>query len=798
MSTPILVVNDDPVALRLTQSVLAEVGYEVQAFTSAVDALSSLQRGPRPELFVVDLHMPGIDGWKLCRLLRGPDFAEFNDTPILVVSATFTGVDVEAVTTDLGANAFLPAPFQPETLRTYVAELLAGTYPVQPLRALVVDDDVDLANTVARIFGRHGYAVTTANTAAEARLLAAARRFDVFLLDYHLPDGDGGRLMMELREPDDAAVALVMTGDDSTTLAVRLLEAGADGYVRKPFDPRYLQDLTEKARRERSLLRVEALLERRTGELKESDARMRALFKAIPDWIVVANFGGVIIQANDAAHRAHGGGGLVGSRVSDFLRAADEETVEARIAEAWGEGSATFEAEVRTDTGRGWVSVAAEVTEMEGDPVLLLVGRDVTARYEAEEAQRRLEMQVQHAQRMESLGVLAGGIAHDFNNLLVGILGNASLALMDVQEGQAAESIRQIELAARRAAELTGQVLTFAGRTQPTSEALDFAGMIREMTGLLDPAISKRATLGYEIESDVPRVHGDPAQLRQVVMNLLMNASDALQGENGEITVTLRSRAVDDGFDRAGYLGESPETGRFVELVVTDTGCGMNASTRARIFEPFFTTKFTGRGLGLAATLGIVQAHGGLVKVESEVGEGTTFTILLPAAGEPGARSPDVAPTSPSPSPPPLPPEERARDAAGPISGPSLHVLVVDDEPAVVRLATMVLERQGMTVSSAPDGRAALELFLERKGRVDLVIADMTMPGLDGIELIAALRDRGHDVPVLLSSGYDRAMLEQRLDELGGRSAILSKPYRPADLVREVHSLIRRPELRAV
>ena len=298
MSARILIVNDDPIALRLTQSVLSETGYETHAFESAVEALSGLHAGLEPDLVVADLHMPGIDGWKLCRLLRGPDFPAFNAVPILVVSATFTGVDVEAVTTDIGANAFLPAPFHPETLRTYVRELLAGSYPVRPLRVLVVDDDEAICATVAKIFERHGYEVGSAGSVAEARQHAKRLPPDVFLLDYHLPDGNGGHLMTELRRPDDAAVAIMMTADDNPGLAVRLLEAGADGYVRKPFDARYLQDLVEKSRRERSLLRVEALLERRTGELKESDARMRALFKAIPDWVVVLNWEGVVVQAN--------------------------------------------------------------------------------------------------------------------------------------------------------------------------------------------------------------------------------------------------------------------------------------------------------------------------------------------------------------------------------------------------------------------------------------------------------------------------------------------------------------------
>ena len=267
----ILIINDDPVALRLTQRTLDEAGYSTTAFTSAADAVSALGGGLRPDLIVSDLHMPGIDGWKLCRLLRGPDFPVFNETPILVVSATFTGVDVESITADLGANAFLPAPYHPETLKTYVWELLQGAHPQRSLKVLVVDDDPDLTETLSSYFVSHGYVVDTAQSLYFRQLFSV-----LYILDYHLPDTDAGHLMGELRRPDEAGVVLVMTGDDDPDLPVRLLEAGAEGYLRKPFDPRYLVDMTQKARRERSLLRVEALLERRTNELRESDGRIRA------------------------------------------------------------------------------------------------------------------------------------------------------------------------------------------------------------------------------------------------------------------------------------------------------------------------------------------------------------------------------------------------------------------------------------------------------------------------------------------------------------------------------------------
>jgi DNA-binding response OmpR family regulator len=252
----IIVVNDDPVQLRLITRVLQGAGHDVDEYVDSSEALAALDGHRQVHLFVVDLHMPGIDGWKLCRLLRSPDYAAYNTAPILIVSATFTGADFEEITTDIGANAFLPMPFSRPELLEDVASLLEGGKPRPRSRALIIEDDELIALSLEHTFAANGYEVHRARTVAEGTALWTTVRPDLVLLDYHLPDGTCVELLESLQSPSERTVVLVTTGDTDPALPARLLELGADGYVRKPFEPSFLLELAGKARRERSLLRV--------------------------------------------------------------------------------------------------------------------------------------------------------------------------------------------------------------------------------------------------------------------------------------------------------------------------------------------------------------------------------------------------------------------------------------------------------------------------------------------------------------------------------------------------------------
>ncbi|MFO0843301.1 MAG: PAS domain S-box protein [Gemmataceae bacterium] len=423
--------------------------------------------------------------------------------------------------------------------------------------------------------------------------------------------------------------------------------------------------------------------------------------------------------------------------------------------------------EYRTDPARGPVRHLVGAVEAVRDGagrVVLLAGTtlDITERKRAEEQRRRLEAQLLHAQKLESLGVLAGGIAHDFNNLLTGILGYASLALMQLHPGSAAcPLLLEVEKAAQRAAELTQQMLAYSGRGKFIVQPLRLDQVVQEMVNLLGTVVSKKASLNLELEPAT--VEGDATQIRQVVMNLITNASDALEGQCGVIAVRTGVRRAGEADLRSAYLAHDLPAGEYACVEVADTGCGMAPETLPRIFDPFFSTKFTGRGLGLAAVLGIVKGHRGAIKVDSARGQGTVFQVLLPAfAGAPA--------------------EGRAAPTEEPSPRGHGTVLVVDDEPTIRDLARRALEPAGFWVLEAGDGAEGLELFRQHRQEVVAVLLDLTMPRMDGLEALRGLRLLQADVPVLVMSGYSETEVSTRFAGLGA-NGFLQKPFPPHDLL---------------
>lgn len=420
-----------------------------------------------------------------------------------------------------------------------------------------------------------------------------------------------------------------------------------------------------------------------------------------------------------------------------------------------------------------WLHDLVTVTAVDGRPKRLRgVMVDITARKEAERAfreseqeRRHLEAQILHAQKLESLGVMAGGLAHDFNNLLTAVLGNAGLALMHLPaESIVAPMLREIEQAARRAAELTQQMLAYSGRGRFFVETIRLDAVVREMTMLLGSVISKKAAI--DLRLDATTISADATQVRQIVMNLITNASDALGDRSGTIVIRTSVEALDEAALRSPFLGVDTGPGHYVVLEVQDSGCGMSAETVSRIFDPFFTTKFAGRGLGLAAVLGIVRGHRGTIQVSSEPGRGTRFRVLFPAATMGAVDTGDhvFAPSS------------------GRVTG---TVLIVDDEPAVRRLGQLVLESVGFRVITADDGRAGLDAFLRHADELTAAVVDLTMPHMDGPELAGHIQATAPGLPVLLMSGYSEHEVTARLS---GRdvSDFIQKPFSPREFIARV------------
>ena len=383
--------------------------------------------------------------------------------------------------------------------------------------------------------------------------------------------------------------------------------------------------------------------------------------------------------------------------------------------------------------------------------------REVEERRRAQEERSLLELQVRSAQKLESLGVLAGGIAHDFNNLLAGVLGNASFALERIgSESELRAPMRDIELAAQRASELTHQMLVYAGRTGGERSSVDVSSLVREMADLLRASLG-RHSVRYELRDDLPAVSGDAAQLRQVVMNLLMNAADATPPTSGAIRVATELVDCDAETFRGATFGEQRAPGRYVVVRVEDDGSGMDERTLARIFEPFFSTRAQGRGLGLAAVLGIVRSHSGAIRIESRPGAGTSATVYLPASDGGWTGADGVASD-----------EEVRRRGAG-------RVLVVDDDPLVRRATARMLGSLGFEALDTGSGREALARFREDPSRFAAVLLDVTIPGESVVETLRALRRLRPDVPIVTFSGY---AAEDVLRDLAGEAVhFLSKPF---------------------
>ncbi len=397
--------------------------------------------------------------------------------------------------------------------------------------------------------------------------------------------------------------------------------------------------------------------------------------------------------------------------------------------------------------------------------------RHFAARAGAEIERKSLEEKVLQAQKLESLGVLAGGIAHDFNNLLTAMLGNASLALDKVPVGAEARGhLQKIEAAAKRAADLTQQLLAYAGKGQFFVAAVDLNALIWDLRPLLETAVSAKTSLEFHMAHALPSVTADATQVRQIVMNLVANASDALEGESGTVTVVtgvIRPEAADL---RNAPVNELPDEGECVFMEVRDTGVGMDRDTSRRIFDPFFTTKFTGRGLGLAAVLGIVRGHKGAIKVTSEPGVGSSLRVLFPSSDAPADAQRSV------------------QDKAAAWKGEGV-ALVIDDEPSVGDVSASMLKKCGFEPLITGGGLQGIEAYRDRHQEITVVLLDLTMPDMDGVAVFDELKRIDPDVKVILMSGYPEENAKEHFIA-GGLRGFLQKPFMPDDFRRALRNAL--------
>ncbi len=536
------------------------------------------------------------------------------------------------------------------------------------------------------------------------------------------------------------------------------------------------------------LVSITDITERKQAEkaLRESEERFRQLVEHAPEAVVV-HAGGLFLYLNPAAVKLYGGQSalqLLGTPVMDRIDPSCHDLVIERLRTLEAQKVAlplVEETFLHIDGSPFPVEVATVPIQWDGQSGALVFVRDLTELKRSEHERLEMERRLLHAQKLESLGVLAGGIAHDFNNLLLALLGNLELALEDMSPiAPVRVRVEQAVAAAKRAADLTRQMLAYSGKGRFDIMAVDLSELVEENAHMLRSAVARNVTFSLQLSRDLPPIEADAGQIQQVVMNLITNASEAMGDKPGIVALFTGVQECDEACLNRSLLEEKPAPGRFVWLEVRDTGCGMDQRTLQRVFEPFFTTKYTGRGLGMAAVHGIVRGHQGAIWIDSVVGQGTTVRVLFPAAEHLTALPLHRAATD----------AESARAAqAALLSG---TVLVVDDEQMVCDMVAAALTGMGLEVLTAADGREAVALFRQHSEHIVCVLLDLTMPNIDGVTTLGLLREIQPDVRVILSSGYDEQEATRRFAGQG-LAGFLHKPYHLKALRAKVQKVLQEP-----
>jgi signal transduction histidine kinase len=617
-----------------------------------------------------------------------------------------------------------------------------------------VDDDEDNRQAFNWLFRSAGFEVREASTGTEALRLAEEKP-DLVILDVNLPDINGFEVCKRIKShPATASIPVLHLSAYfiSSENRAQGLEGGADGYLTKPVEPHEL------------LAQVKALLRIRQAEeaARASARQWQAMFDALHDGVCLLDAEGKVLRCNQAMT------GLVRQPFPAIIG----QPYHRLVHDALGAGDVPFFAPGRELAGREtlelqlgerWYRVTADPVHDEAGQVTGSVHlfADITER-------KRLEEQLRQAQKMEAIGRLAGGVAHDFNNLLTAITGNAGLVMAEMAPGDPhRESLATIEKAAWRAAELTRQLLGFARQNMLFLKPVDLRRSALEAVTFLRRTIDPRITVEVRAGADLWTVQADPSSVNQVLMNLSLNACDAMPA-GGRLLLETENVAVDDTYARERLEARA---GEFVRLRVRDTGHGIPVDILPRIFDPFFTTKEVGKGtgLGLAMVFGIVKQHRGWIDCTSVVGQGTVFDVYLPRADGGQAATGE-------------------RKVLAVTRGGHETILLVDDKAMIRDLGRTVLQTYGYQVLLAEDGLQAVDIYRREKDRIDLVVLDLTMPNLSGRDALRELIQINPKVRVLFASGYSAEYLPEIDTEhvLG----FLSKPYRAQDLANMIRKVL--------
>ena len=648
-----------------------------------------------------------------------------------------------------------------------------GTVPKAQI--LYVDDDSENLSSFKALF-RRDYHVFLASSAAEGLEILRNNDIQILITDQRMPEMAGTELLeMAADEFPKTRRFLLTAYSDFPPLVEAINRGRLQGYFSKPIDGDFIKSRIEEGLKNYYL---EAKNKELHEKVQQNELFLNVIFESMPDMVFVKDAGDFrYLRLNKAGET------LLGiSRDAIFGKTAHEcfsaETAEAasktdREALSKGQGVDIPDEfiETRFKGGRLLHTKKIPVYDQDGSPRYILgVSRDITEQRKLEQKQRKLEERIRHSQKMESIGTLAGGISHDFNNILTSIIGYTELSMMDVSMGRDPSSrLDEIYTAGKRARDLVRQILDFARQSEEKIVPVQIDAVVKEVLNLIRPSIPATIEIRHTIESGLT-IMGSATQIHQVFMNLCTNAAQAMEEKGGvlEILASKTNRMEKPGFSVHNGLPD------LIRITISDTGYGISPEIRENIFEPYFTTKAPseGMGMGLATVYGIVKSFGGSISVESEPGRGSVFTLILPSCDE-------IA--------------DVQSEYVEKLPGGHERILVVDDEKAIAKMVGDTLDYLGYNVRVQTSSLEALELFKTAPDQFDLVITDMTMPGLTGDILASKIMEIRPDIPVILCTGYSRKLSEEQAYAMGIK-AFLYKPLIMKDLARTLRRVFDTTE----
>ncbi|HED19277.1 MAG TPA: response regulator [Gammaproteobacteria bacterium] len=767
----ILIVNTDRRSRSLLRQTLEQNGFsKISEAESGTAAIEILNLGAI-DILITDIGLSDLDGWRLTRLVRSGVLKTAADTPIIIVSTTYSERIAEITAREFSVNRFINFE-ELHRLPAVLRDIQAGGSTLPRPALLLIEDHPDTTQLVKRVLEQR-FDIETAADGKSGLEFWNARRHDLVLLDIMLPVKSGEQVLAEMLEEHPNQAIVVMTAHSSAARASSLLLGGAVDFIAKPFRAEQLRHVCDIAVRREDFIVSNEQFSRRLSELQKNEEKYRRLVEALSEdhFFYTFNREGNFTYISPSITR------VLGYSEPEFLTSCttylsenivNRNAAQMRTLSMKGVQQAPYEIEIIHKNG------AAHRLEVTESPVFDEQGVVIAVDGIAHDVTERIQMQNQlrQAQKMEAIGQLTGGIAHDFNNILGSILGYTSLAQQKLPtdgDRKLAGYLAEVYRAGERARDLISQMLAFSRGSATQSQAMELTPLVKECVKMMRSTLPATIDLLTDIADELPAVMMDTVQLHQLVMNLCINARDAIENEKGCIELSLHTAT---GIRANCSSCHHPIQGNFVELVTQDNGQGIDASALPRIFDPFFTTKDIGKGTGMGLSMvhGIVHGHGGHILVDSIPGKGTSFRLLFPLIGITG-----LSTTGRESSP-------------EPVRG-SGHVMVVDDDPSLTLYLKELLQERGYRVTALTDARAALDLFEQDPAAVDLLLTDQTMPKLAGDQLAQAMLARRPDLPVILCTGYSDRIDAETAGQLNIRG-YFTKPVDPDKLTRLMNNLL--------